>query len=219
MAQDESYPEHPDSVEQPGVPKGKIEGPFPWRSNIYPGTVRNYWLYVPQQYQGNEPACAMIVQDGLGMAQGWKLPVVMDNLIHAGQMPVTIGIFIDHGQVPSPNDQAQPRFNRSFEYDSLGDRYARFLIEEILPEVNKRVKISEDPNDRAIAGATGSVSSGAQHDRYLRGTPGCRHLSDADPQVRTEAVAGFSAGWRSRSEYLRGRLVDGQPEHAVGPAL
>ncbi len=157
LAQDESYPDHPDSVEQPGVPKGKIEGPFPWKSNIYPGTVRNYWLYVPQQYQGDKPACAMVVQDGLGMAQGWKLPVVMDNLIHAGQMPITIGIFIDHGQVPPPKDQAQPRFNRSFEYDSLGDRYARFLIEEILPEVNKRVKISDDPNDRAIAGA----SSGA----------------------------------------------------------
>jgi len=153
----ESYPVHPDSVEKEGVPRGKVEGPFKWRSDIFPGTVRDYWVYVPAQYDAAKPACVLVVQDGLNRARGWKLPTVMDNLIHAGDMPVTIGIFISPGVVPAPNDNAQPRFNRSFEYDAMGDRYARFLVEEILPEVGKSYNLSDDPNDRAIAGA----SSGA----------------------------------------------------------
>ena len=81
----------------------------------------------------------------------------MDNLIHSGEIPVQIGIFITPGVVPAPREGAQPRFNRSFEYDAMGDRYARFLIEEILPEVGKSYSLSSDPNDRLIAGA----SSGA----------------------------------------------------------
>ena len=153
----ESYPDHPNSVRQDGVPEGSIEGPFEWRSEIFPGTVRNYSIYVPAQYDPAEPACVFVVQDGLNRANGWKLPVVMDNLIHQGDMPVTIGIFISPGVVPAPHENAQPRFNRSFEYDGMGDRYARFLLEEILPEVSKTWNLSDDPNDRSIAGA----SSGA----------------------------------------------------------
>lgn len=146
---------HPDSVRQDGVPQGKIEGPFEWNeSRIYPGTQRKYWVYVPAQYQDDRPACSLIVQDGLGRANGWKLPIVMDNLIHRGDMPVTIGIFIDHGKVMPLKENAQPRFNRSFEYDSMGDRYARFLLEEILPAVGRKWNLSEDPNDRSIAGAS-----------------------------------------------------------------
>ncbi len=154
---DDEYPVHPDSVVQDGVPQGRIEGPIEWRSEIYPGTVRNYWIYVPAQYDENVPACVMVVQDGLGRANDWKLPTVLDNLIHQGDVPVTVGIFIDHGVVPAPHEQAQPRYNRSFEYDAMGDRYARFLLEEMLPEVSKSYNLSDDPNDRCIAGA----SSGA----------------------------------------------------------
>lgn len=153
FAQD-TYPEHPDSRRQEGVPQGKIEGPFSWKSTIFPGTVRDFWVYVPAQYDGSKPACVMVVQDGLGLANGWKVPTVLDNLIHKKDVPVTIGIFISPGVVPAPNEKAQPRFNRSFEYDGLGDRYARFLIEEILPEVGKTYKLSQDPNDRAIAGSS-----------------------------------------------------------------
>jgi gluconolactonase len=127
----ETYEPHPDSIKQAGVPEGKVEGPFEWKSKIYPGTVRNYHLYIPTQYNPEKAACTFIVQDGWNRAKEWKLPTVMDNLIAKGEMPVTIGIFIDHGVVPAPNDKAQPRFNRSFEYDGLGDRYARFLIDEI----------------------------------------------------------------------------------------
>jgi sugar lactone lactonase YvrE/enterochelin esterase-like enzyme len=147
----------PDSLPQEGVPQGEIKVPIEWKSEIFPGTVRNYWVYVPKQYDGSKPACVAVVQDGLGRAKGWNLTTVMDNLIHKQEMPVTIGIFIDPGVVPAPNENAQPRFNRSYEYDAVGDRYARFLIEEILPEVGKTYKLSDNPDDRMIAGA----SSGA----------------------------------------------------------
>ncbi len=151
------YPLGPDSNPQEGVPQGEIKGPFEWTSDIFPGTVREYWVYVPAQYDGTKPACVFILQDGLRRAQGWKIPTVLDNLIHKREAPVQIGIFISPGVVPAPRENAQPRFNRSFEYDGLGDRYARFLIEEILPEVSKTYRLSDDPNDRAIGGA----SSGA----------------------------------------------------------
>lgn len=156
-AQEESYPDHPDSLPQEGVPQGRIEGPFTFRSTVFPGTVRDYWVYVPARYDADRPACVFVVQDGLNRAKDWKLPAVLDNLIHKGDIPVQIGVFINPGVVPAVNDNALPRFNRSFEYDSLGDRYARFLIEEILPEVGRRWNLSSDPDDRAIAGA----SSGA----------------------------------------------------------
>ena len=148
---------HPDTQVQPGVPQGEIKGPFPWRSKIFPGTVRDYWLYVPQQYDAAKPACVLVLQDGLGRAKDWNVPTSLDNLIHQGKVPVQIGIFISPGVVPAPHDGAQPRFNRSFEYDALGDRYARFLLEELLPEVQKSYNLSTDPNDRCIGGA----SSGA----------------------------------------------------------
>jgi sugar lactone lactonase YvrE/enterochelin esterase-like enzyme len=153
----ESYPVHPDSKVKPGVPQGKVTGPFSWKSEIFPGTVRDYWVYVPSQYDPAKEACVMIVQDGLGKAKGWKVPTILDNLIHEGAVPVQIGIFVSPGVVPAPDADSQPRFNRSFEYDGMGDRYARFLIEEILPAVQKDYNLSKNPNDYLIAGS----SSGA----------------------------------------------------------
>ena len=82
----------------------------------------------------------------------WRVPVVFDNLIHKKEMPVTIGIFINPGVVPAASDNALARFNRSFEYDGLGDRYVRFLLEEILPEVGKKYNLAKDGNSRAIGG-------------------------------------------------------------------
>ncbi len=154
-AQDQTeYPLTADSTRQADVPQGKLEGPFALASSVFPGTQRKYWLYVPAQYDPQKPACSLIVQDGLGRAQDWHLPEVIDNLIHKKEIPVMIGIFVDPGEVPALNPEARPRFNRSFEYDSLGDRYARFLIEELLPEVSKTYTLSPDPNDRALAGAS-----------------------------------------------------------------
>lgn len=91
------------------------------------------------------------------MANQGRLPVVMDNLIHKEDIPEMIGVFIDPGYVPAPHARSQPRMNRSFEYDSMGDRYVQFLVQEIIPEVEKKYVISKDPNDRMIAGS----SSGA----------------------------------------------------------
>jgi enterochelin esterase-like enzyme len=139
------------------VPTGQIKGPFKFYSKIYPGTERNYWLYIPVQYDPNKPTCSMIVQDGLSRATGWKLSEHLDTLIANKEIPVMIGIYIDHGRVPSKDTNNYPRYNRSFEYDGLGDRYARFLIEEIIPEIKKSYNLSDNPDDRCIAGA----SSGA----------------------------------------------------------
>lgn len=152
---EEQYPVHPDSVRKQDTPEGKIEGPFQWSdSKIFPGTTRDYWLYIPAQYDASKPACSLIVQDGLNRAKGWKLPTVMDNLIHQEEMPVTIGIFITPGVVPAPHAAAQARYNRSFEYDGLGDAYARFLLDEMIPAVEAKYNLSNDPNDRALAGAS-----------------------------------------------------------------
>ena len=153
-AQQEDYPKPPESEIKPGVPHGKIEGPFEFRSTIFAGTVREYWVYVPAQYDPAKPPCLLIVQDGLGRAKDYGAPVVLDNMIHSGEIPVQLGIFVNHGSVPAANENAQPRFNRSFEYDGLGDRYARFLIEELLPEVAQTWKFSDNPDDRCLAGAS-----------------------------------------------------------------
>ena len=153
-ATEDEYPVPPEGEVRDGVPQGKVKGPFEFRSTIFPGTVREYWVYVPAQYDPEKPPCLMIVQDGLGMANNWRLPTVLDNMIHAGEVPVQLGIFVGHGSVPAANENAQPRFNRSFEYDGLGDRYARFLIDELLPEVAKSWKFSDNPDDRCLAGAS-----------------------------------------------------------------
>jgi enterochelin esterase family protein len=154
----DDYKLGPDSMEQPGVPKGKVTKST-WKSEIFPGTVRDYWVYVPAQYDEKKPACVMVFQDG-GAYQNpkgdFRVPAVFDNLIHKKEMPVTIGIFINPGAVPSTNTGEKPRSNRSFEYDTLSDQYARFLEKEILPEVAKSYKLRKDAAGRAICG----ISSG-----------------------------------------------------------
>ena len=129
-------------------------------SSQFPGTVRDYWVYVPKQYDGSRPACLMVFQDGggyVGTNGTWRVPWVFDNLIAKKEMPVTIGVFVNPGVVPALNTAALPRYNRSYEYDGLGDSYVRFLAEELLPEVQKEYLITLDPNGRATAGS----SSGA----------------------------------------------------------
>ena len=83
----------------------------PWTSKIFPGTVRDYWVYVPAQYDGKKPACVMVFQDGGSYvnAKGqFRVPTVFDNLIHKKEMPVTIGIFINPGVVPPPTATRTP---------------------------------------------------------------------------------------------------------------
>src|SRR5437764_817517 len=93
---DDQYVPGPDSKEQPGVPKGEITKHSWTESKIYPGTVRDYWVYVPQQYHAAKPACVFVCQDAIL----YEAPKVFDNLIHKKEMPVTIGIFIQPGDIP-----------------------------------------------------------------------------------------------------------------------
>jgi enterochelin esterase-like enzyme len=146
----ETYTDQPELAEKPDVPKGKLTKQPPWESKIYPNTKHDWWVYVPAQYKDDQPACVMVFQDGGGYI-GF-VPSVFDNLIAAGQMPVTVGVFINPGSGGGEAGRGQ----RSVEYDTLSDRYARFLLEEILPEVEKTVKLRHDPESRAIAG----ISSG-----------------------------------------------------------
>ncbi|MEY4566107.1 MAG: hypothetical protein RLY14_1077 [Planctomycetota bacterium] len=161
-ADDSQYKLGPDSQRQEGVPEGKVTEHI-WKSTIFPGTMRRYSVYVPAQYREEQPAAVMVFQDGhayVNPTGQFRATIVMDNLIHRKEMPVTIGIFIDPGHkkesLPEkPGWQPTPE-NRSFEYDTLSDQYARFLLEEILPEVGKTYKLTDDPNQRAICG----ISSG-----------------------------------------------------------
>ena len=138
-----------DSMPQEGVPQGEITKHSWDQSSIYPGTETDYWVYVPAQYSADEPACVMIFQDGEAYleAEGQvRATTVMDNLIHKGEMPVTIGVFINPAKKDQPWDQ------RENQYVPIDDTYARFLIEEILPEVEKDYALVADASGRAVAG-------------------------------------------------------------------
>lgn len=147
-----------DSLPHDDVPKGRLEK-FEWRdSKVFPGTVREVTVYLPAGHQPGEETCLMVWQDGTRHADpagSMRAPVVFDNLIHQKAMPRTVGIFIDPGRKPQqkPGDKAA---NRGFEYDSLGDAYVRFLLEEIIPEVEKRhaLKLRPSPTAWAIAGGS-----------------------------------------------------------------
>ena len=144
---------------QAGVPQGTLTKFTNWTSQIFTNTVRDWWVYVPAQYKASAPASVMIFQDGhdyVNPRGNWRVPIVFDNLIAKGEMPVTLAILINPGHNPAKGKLDQPwrANNRSYEYDSLGDRYARMLLEEILPEVSKKYALSTNAADRAICGAS-----------------------------------------------------------------
>src|SRR3954465_236887 len=112
MAADDYVP-GPDSKPQEGVPKGEVTRYTFEKSKIFPGTTRDYWIYVPKQYDPAKPACVMVFQDGLQ----YNAPVVFDNLINKKEIPVIIGVFVMHGRVKAFSTNALDRFNRSYEYD------------------------------------------------------------------------------------------------------
>jgi enterochelin esterase-like enzyme len=148
----------PDSFEKPGVPQGRVTD-YVWKdSKNFPGTIRRYAVYQPAQYDASKPTAVMVFQDGKSYTNpkgDFRIPTVFDNLIHAGEIPPVIGIFIDPGhmatELPEKGGKAS---NRSVEYDTLSDTYAKFLLEEILPEVAKTHNLTKDPEQRAIAGTS-----------------------------------------------------------------
>lgn len=147
----DTYPLGEDSLVQESVPMGTITSST-ITSKVYDGREFKYQVYVPSQYDGSEPAAVMVFMDGASYARqgekaSWRTTTVFDNLIHKKEMPIVIGIFIDPGS----------RRTRSEEYDTLSDRYATFVIDEVLAEVGKKYSITEDPEGRATCG----LSSGA----------------------------------------------------------
>jgi len=155
----------PDSLEQAGVPKGEIRGPFTLPSAAYSGTQHTYWLYVPAQYDGAKEASLMIFNDGqafLAPTGNLRAFNVLDNLIYRREIPVMIAVFINPGRrpdqpEPTPQNWGDRDTNRPTEYNTLDDRYARVIVDELLPVLYKDYNISKDPERHGIGGA----SSGA----------------------------------------------------------
>jgi enterochelin esterase-like enzyme len=162
---DDVYALGPDSLPHDVVPKGKVIGPLTLASQVFTNTTRNYWVYVPAQYDPAKPACLMIFQDGHAFVNpkgDYRIPNVFDNLIYRREMPVTIGVFINPGHTPGQPESSSTNWgdninNRGTEYNELNDNYSKLIVNELLPALEKDYNISRNPDDRAIAGA----SSGA----------------------------------------------------------
>ena len=140
-------------------PKGTIKEFTFTESAIFPGTKRAGHVFIPAQYDGTKPACVYVKQDGYNAGE----KPVLESLIAAGDMPVTIGVFVRPGDLPAPMKGTSGRRNRCFEYDGVGDNYVRFLTEELLPYVAKTFDLilSTSGNDRCVAGGS-SGSCGVQ---------------------------------------------------------
>lgn len=157
-----AYPVHSDSQVKPGVPQGKVTR-HELKSDIYPGTLRQWYLYVPAQYDGSKEAAVMVFQDGhayVGPQGSFKANIVMDNLIASGEMPVAVGIFVNPGLFTEKIEGRQTwntlkdKRNRATEYDVLSSKYAEFLEKEVFPLVAKKVILTKDPKRRAICGSS-----------------------------------------------------------------
>jgi enterochelin esterase family protein len=162
---DQHYKLGPDSLPQEGVPQGEVTGPHVLPSQAFPGTQHTYWVYVPAQYDPAKPASLMIFQDGQAFVKEdgpLRARHVLDNLIYRREIPVMIAVFINPGRTPEQpeptmNDWGDKNTNRPEEYNSLDDRYARVIVDELIPVLKEKYNISPDAKDHGIGG----VSSGA----------------------------------------------------------
>ena len=162
---DAYYKLGPDSQPMAGVPKGKFSEARIIPSQVFPGTQHTYHVYVPAQYDASRPAALMIFNDGQAMmAEPGDVQAhhVLDNLIHRREIPVMLGVFINPGRrpdqpEPTPRDWGDNTTNRREEYNPPNDQYARVIVDELLPALQKDYTLSSDPELRGIAGA----SSGA----------------------------------------------------------
>ncbi len=149
-------PYDPATVPMPEQMRGEIIQFTLDDSHIYPGTERQILVYVPQQYTGDKPACLLVCMDGIL----YDATTVMDNLIASGEMPVTIGVFVNPGVVYDAEGEVV-RYNRCKEFDATDDLFVTFIETEVLPKVEgmqtasgKTIHLSHDANDRAITGAS-----------------------------------------------------------------
>src|ERR1700721_2820801 len=160
-----------DALQLPGVPTGKLSEKLTLKSQVYDGMVSDYWIYVPAQYDPKKPAAVMVFQDGQGyLNRKGDHPAlnVIDNLIAEGKIPVMIGVFTNPGDISAAPDTATYKFvdaygkkwsrtlkdsMRSTEYDTVSDRYARFLHDELIREVAKKYHLRTDVYARQITGS------------------------------------------------------------------
>lgn len=158
VAADEPYQHGPESLVNTANPRGTVTEHTIADSKVFPGTKRRYSLYVPAQYDPQQPAALMVFQDGhafVGNRGDFRVPIVFDNLIAEGVMPVTIAVMIDpghKGELPDKRGWKPTPANRSVEYDTVSGDYARFLLEEVLPPIEANYRITQNPELRAICG-------------------------------------------------------------------
>ena len=159
------YALSPDSLVKEGVPQGEIKGPFVLPSKAYPGTQHDYWVYVPKQYDGKTPVALMVFQDGQAFKNpdgDIRAPTVLDNLIVRREIPVMIAVFINPGRTPdqpmaTPQEWGDHSSNRPVEYNTLDDKYARVVVDELLPVLYGEYNLARAPGQHGIGGS----SSGA----------------------------------------------------------
>jgi enterochelin esterase-like enzyme len=140
---------NPDSYAKPGVARGKVSEKQTIVSRIYDGMKADYWVYASPGVDPNVPAALMVWQDGQGLIgtySGLRLFTVTENLIDQKLLPPMVHVMI------APGTSTDGKAMRSVEYDTVSDRYSRFLMEEVLPEVEKVYKLRPDGYSRAIAG-------------------------------------------------------------------
>ena len=155
---------------KPGTPSGTLSEKIVHTSKIYDGMKSDYWIYVPAQYKPNTPAALLVIQDGAGYSKrDGNNPAlnVIDNLIADKKIPVMICVFINPGDIA--DSPGTPTYNfvkaysdkwhrtlkdsmRSTLYDTVSDRYPRFLRDEILADVQSKYNIRKDAYSRAITG-------------------------------------------------------------------
>jgi len=165
---DAYYQLGPDSLPKDGVPKGEVKGPFTLPSEAYPGTQHTYWVYVPAQYDPAVPASLMVLNDGQAfknMDGDVRTPNVLDNLIFRREIPVMLAVFINPGRrpdqpEPTPQEWGDRTTNRPTEYNSLDDKYARVIVDELMPVLYKDYNISKDPERHGIGGASSGAIAG-----------------------------------------------------------
>jgi enterochelin esterase-like enzyme len=155
---DAFYELGPDSLVRRGVPKGEVRGPFKLPTAVFPGTEHDYWVYVPAQYDGATEVSLMVFNDGATYMQpdGYYRAVnVLDNLIYRGEIPVMIAAFVDPGRFTEDGSS-----NRQTQYDPIDDRYARVIVDELLPRLYSEYRLSRDPDRHGIAGwSSGAIAA------------------------------------------------------------
>jgi len=159
---DAFYKLGPDSQPMAGVPKGRWVGPTIIPSRVFPGTQHTYYVYVPAQYDPATPTPLMIFNDGQAMkAEPGDVQAqnVLDNLIFRREIPVMIGVFINPGRrpdqpEPNPHDWGDHSTNRPDEYNPPTDKYARVIVDELMPALQRDYNLSPDPELHGIMGAS-----------------------------------------------------------------